>query len=1027
MNNPAELLFEASKAVGEYFKTKRCLFNEIDLEQNLEIVHRDYFARGVKSVAGKHKLSNYSPAASAEMQAGRTVVNADSKIDPRTAKLYKKTYEPAGERSYVAVPLMHDGQWKASLWISDDKPRSWSNAEIALLEVVAERVWLAVEKQRSDQAVSESEERYRTLFASAPMAVFVCDRDAVIQNYNEHAVRLWGRTPTCGVEKHCGSMKLWLPNGDLLPHTHSPMLEVLRTGIPVFNVEVFIEQPSGARLPVLVNFAALKNQKGEITGAITSFSDITDRKRAEERLRESEQNFRAVFTQTSAGIAQTDLTGGFVLVNDRYCEIVGRTRPELMKMRMQDVTHPDDLPVNLKHFGALLKGEKSNFDIEKRYVRPDGAEVWVHNHVSAIRDAKGSAIQIVAAVTDITERKKAVEALRESEESYRVLTESASDAIISIDENSMIAFVNSAATRTFGYPEEEMTGQSLTMLMPENLRSAHRAGFSRYLDTGVRKLNWESVQIPAQHKDGHEFPLEISFGEYSRYGNRFFIGVARDITERKKAIEDLRESEARRQLAQDAGNIGIFDWDITADKTYWSETMWSFYGEEASDINPDDAYWSSHIHEHDRERVRRNLRRIVESDGVEFRDEYRIIRSDGTIRWIEAKARVSRDESGKATRMYGVNNDITSRKEAEEKIRASDTQLRLVTSSVPALISYVDKDERYRFANERFTDWFGIPTHEVIGKQPRDIFGPVAYEVIKPWIDRALSGEKCTFETVLNNKNDGEKFVSASFIPDIGADGTVYGYYGLTHDLTDLKRSEEENTALVAQLREREVAENQRIELLGRLVASQETERRRFARDLHDQMGQRLTALRLKIASLHELAPGDDQFTTHVDRLQEIAERIDSEVSFLAWELRPAALDDLGLVDAIAAFVNEWSRHHEVAADFHSAGHAKKRLDPEAETHLYRITQEALNNIAKHAEAKHVSVMLERREQNAILIVEDDGKGFDVGKKRIASESGSGLGLLGMGERAVLAGGEIEIESDVGKGTTIFIRVPFSE
>jgi len=136
-------------------------------------------------------------------------------------------------------------------------------------------------RKRVEEALRDSEERYRTLFASAPMAVFVCDRNAVIQDYNQRAAELWGREPECGVEQHCGSVKLWLLDGSLLPHAQSPMVEVLRTGIPALNVEVFIERPDGSRMPVLVNFGALKNARGEITGAITSFIDITEQKHVE--------------------------------------------------------------------------------------------------------------------------------------------------------------------------------------------------------------------------------------------------------------------------------------------------------------------------------------------------------------------------------------------------------------------------------------------------------------------------------------------------------------------------------------------------------------------------------------------------------------------------------------------------------------------------------------------------------------------------------------------------------------------------
>jgi PAS domain S-box-containing protein len=139
------------------------------------------------------------------------------------------------------------------------------------------------ERKQAEEALCASEERYRSLFTSTPMAIFVCDRNAVILDYNRRAAELWGREPVRGVEQYCGSVKLWFPDGTLLPLAQSPIAEVLRTGIPVFNTEVFIERPDGSRLPVVVNFAPLRSAEGEITGAIASFVDITERKRAEEQ------------------------------------------------------------------------------------------------------------------------------------------------------------------------------------------------------------------------------------------------------------------------------------------------------------------------------------------------------------------------------------------------------------------------------------------------------------------------------------------------------------------------------------------------------------------------------------------------------------------------------------------------------------------------------------------------------------------------------------------------------------------------
>ena len=157
------------------------------------------------------------------------------------------------------------------------------------------------ERKQVEDELRASEERLRTLFEAAPMAVFVCDSHAVIQHYNGRAAELWGRKPVCGVEQHCGSVKLWLPGGTVLPHAQSPMMEVLRTGVPVFNVEVFIERPDGSRLPVLVNFAALKNARHEITGVITSFVDITERKRIEQELVAARDEIR----QHAQGLEET--------------------------------------------------------------------------------------------------------------------------------------------------------------------------------------------------------------------------------------------------------------------------------------------------------------------------------------------------------------------------------------------------------------------------------------------------------------------------------------------------------------------------------------------------------------------------------------------------------------------------------------------------------------------------------------------------------------------------------------------------
>jgi signal transduction histidine kinase len=209
--------------------------------------------------------------------------------------------------------------------------------------------------------------------------------------------------------------------------------------------------------------------------------------------------------------------------------------------------------------------------------------------------------------------------------------------------------------------------------------------------------------------------------------------------------------------------------------------------------------------------------------------------------------------------------------------------------------------------------------------------------------------------------------------------------------------------------------------MLQKLVSAQEDERKRIARDLHDQLGQQMTALRLKLEATRKLCDDNDEICGKLDEIQLIARDIDADVDFLAWELRPAALDDLGLSVSLKRYVKEWTQHSGITAEFHSAGIEQIRLISEAETNLYRIAQEAFNNIWKHARANHASALLERRENSVVLIVEDNGKGFDVEDK---NNRNKGIGLIGMQERATLIGGTLEIESAPNQGTTIFVRVP---
>jgi len=241
----------------------------------------------------------------------------------------------------------------------------------------------------------------------------------------------------------------------------------------------------------------------------------------------------------------------------------------------------------------------------------------------------------------------------------------------------------------------------------------------------------------------------------------------------------------------------------------------------------------------------------------------------------------------------------------------------------------------------------------------------------------------------------------------------------------DLRIAQWEQTA--AQLKvegdRRAVLETELSQVLRRTVVEQESERQRIARELHDSLGQYLTIMQLDLDGIGRDVSASTSIKERVDRLKELTADVGQEVGHLAWEIRPTALDDLGLQTAIQQFLEEWSERAPLLFDIHLALH-DRRLSPAIETALYRVLQEAILNVVKHASATRVGVILDANDTEVRMIVEDDGAGFLWNETERASAPPMRLGLLGMRERLALLGGTLEIETSPGAGTTILIHVP---
>jgi PAS domain S-box-containing protein len=383
--------------------------------------------------------------------------------------------------------------------------------------------------------------------------------------------------------------------------------------------------------------------------------------------------------------------------------------------------------------------------------------------------------------------------------------------------------------------------------------------------------------------------------------------------------------------------------------------------------------------------------------------EIEAYRKDGTKIWTSENVRAVCDESGRVLYYEGIIHDVTEHKRSQETRQLLSS---IVESSTDAIISF-NADGKIMSWNSGAEKMFGYGVDEMKGHDISVFLPPDTALESAPLFQVLEKGEGIRFETVRLKKDGSPIDVSIISSPVKNEKGEVVGVASIVRDITDRKR-----------------ADQMRNQLLQTLVITQEEERRRLSLELHDQMGQSLAALMLGLKSLGDSGDLSASANDRLQQLQALTNQLAQEVHTLARNLRPTALDDLGLPTALANYVEEWSERSQVAADFHSNGLLARRLPPHIETAVYRIVQEALTNILKHTRSTNVSVIVEYRGGRVLTIVEDNGGGFDVEKVLRNPVGERRLGLLGMQERVTLLGGSLKIESTPSSGTTVLASIP---
>jgi PAS domain S-box-containing protein len=265
-------------------------------------------------------------------------------------------------------------------------------------------------------------------------------------------------------------------------------------------------------------------------------------------------------------------------------------------------------------------------------------------------------------------------------------------------------------------------------------------------------------------------------------------GTQQNITDRKCAEEAIRESEARTRIAQHAARWGVFEYNYKTGKNYWSLELEALYGLAPGTFEGTLEAWRKRVHPGDRQEAERAMEGALAIH--EYAHDFRVVWDDGSVHWLFARAKIFRDAAGLPERMLGVNVDITERKQAEEALRHSEEQLELISNTVPALISYVNKDRRYVTCNEAYTTWFGLSRKELIGKTMWEVVGEQAWEAMAPYVDAAFQGDAVDYETEAKYRHGVTRWIHAVYTPHRDVSGQIAGLTIMVTDISANKRAE---------------------------------------------------------------------------------------------------------------------------------------------------------------------------------------------------------------------------------------------
>jgi PAS domain S-box-containing protein len=592
--------------------------------------------------------------------------------------------------------------------------------------------------------------------------------------------------------------------------------------------------------------------------------------------------------------------------------------------------------------------------------------------------------------------------LRENQKHYRALVENSLDLTCTHDLNGVLLTINLAAARSLGYEPGELVNRNLREFLSPEVREEVDAylvalrekgassGFMRLRTKSGDTRIWKYTNTV--RTEGVEVPV--------------VRGIAHDLTDILRAQKALREGEERLRIAAEVGRMYAWEWDAATDLIRRSAECAAILGLDAGEQGSGKDYFIL-IHPDDRAGLWTLSTSLTPKEPT-YRTEYRRFRPDGALLWLEESGRGKFNESGKMVGLVGMTADITERKQVGEQLRESEERLRLAVKAGRMYAFEWDTETDVILRSEQCAEilnWIDDPTPDT-GRQfisrvhPDDREAYVATET-------GPTPDNPAYQTTYRmlRPDGGVVWLEENGQAFFDGQGRMLRIIGMVTDVTDRKRAEE---ALSSVSR--------------RLIEAQEQERTRIARELHDDIGQRLALLTIELEQLRQVSPDlSAEVCSRIAVLQQHTTEIASDVQSLSHELHSSRLEYLGIAVAMTTFCKEFSDQQNVEVDF-AHDDVPRTLPQEISLCLFRVLQEALQNALKHSGVRHFDVELRYGSDEIHLTVRDSGSGFEI-----ESAKGSrGLGLISMEERMKLLNGTFSIESRPKRGTTIHARVPLS-